>query len=177
MKTIIKSKWSVIRDVLNLIQAPEILMPADSELLCDKLANFLTTMTQNLSANIRSRTSTLSEHIDVVPKYTGEFFSIIKSPRAHEVLKFINSISSRSSPIVNIPVPIKSHGQPFSHHRLPNQPHYLFEMGFSKQPINLLLSHRNYRNRIVTAIFQTILDRFLTCLQFQKYRKEFSCRE
>ena len=55
-------KWSVIRALLHLTQAPEILTPVDSKLLCETLADFFITKIRNITANILSRISTLGGH-------------------------------------------------------------------------------------------------------------------
>jgi Reverse transcriptase (RNA-dependent DNA polymerase)/Endonuclease-reverse transcriptase len=102
-------KWSVIRDVLHTTQAPEIMTPVNSKLLCDSLAEFFVTKIRNISSNILSRISTLGRDSDALyadPKHTGEFFSIVQPPSVDEVHKLINSMSGKSSPVDKVPTSI-----------------------------------------------------------------------
>jgi len=101
-----RKKWSIIRDVLHSKQAPAILMPIDSKLLCDTIADIFINKIQNISANILSLISTLGKDSDVLyadPKHTGDFFSFLRPPSFDEVLKLIKSTSGKSSLVDNIP--------------------------------------------------------------------------
>jgi len=104
-----RRKWSVIRDVLHSTQTPEILTAVDSKALCVTLADFFITKIRNISSNILSRISTSGRDTDALyadPKHIGESFSILQPPSVDEVLKLINSMPGKSSPVDNIPTSV-----------------------------------------------------------------------